>query len=485
MSSEKPVVQTSSGPVRGTRENGSIAFHGVPFAAAPLGPLRFAAPHPPEKWTDVRDCTAPGPSAPQNASRLDAVMGIAQFARSEDCLHVSLWTPAADRNKRPVLVWLHGGAYMSGGANQPFYNGARLAASEDLVVVGVNYRLGAVGWLLVEGAPAPANRGLLDQIAALRWVRDNVAAFGGDPDNVTVAGQSAGAGSLLALMVSPEAQGLFHKGISQSGPGANLTLEEGRNVASTFFEKAGLKEGDLDALASLDISAMLSAQGAVVADYAARGIRAIPWQPVVAPPSIPVMPVSAVSAGALPEMLLIFGWTHDEFRAWHAQDPRLVSAASLDALKEHPIGRGLPSAAWDGLAKRLASDPSMKPWEALSGMMTDAVFGAAAVGPADARAAAGCETWVYRWDWHPGTAWKACHCIELPLVFGNLDGWPASPMMEGADRDEVERVAKAVRGAWGSFAREGRPVVDGGPEWPARGERKAVLVFGKKVELEG
>jgi para-nitrobenzyl esterase len=192
---EDLVVRTNPGELRGAREGGIAVFRGVPYAAPPVGELRFQSPQPVPAWRGARDATKDGPIAPQGRSRLAHVMGDFERPQSEDCLTLNIWTPAPDSEKRPVLVWIHGGAFSSGAGSLAWYSGERFAANGDLVVVSINYRLGALGFLCLPGV-SDGNLGLLDQVAALRFVRDNIAAFGGDPDNVTVVGQSAGAASI-------------------------------------------------------------------------------------------------------------------------------------------------------------------------------------------------------------------------------------------------------------------------------------------------
>ena len=215
---------TKTGELRGAHENGVAVFRGVPYAAAPSAncALSRRSQCPPGRVYAMR--LRDGPVAPQGRSRLAHVMGDFERPQSEDCLTLNIWTPAADRKKRPVLVWIHGGAFSSGAGSLPWYSGERFAANGDVVVVSINYRLGALGFLCLPGVSA-GNLGLLDQVAALRFVRDNIAAFGGDPDNVTVVGQSAGAASIAILMTMPLARGLFRRAILQSTPFGRMTRD--------------------------------------------------------------------------------------------------------------------------------------------------------------------------------------------------------------------------------------------------------------------
>ncbi|HZP38366.1 MAG TPA: carboxylesterase/lipase family protein [Methylomirabilota bacterium] len=218
------LVETRKGRVRGRAEAGLAVFRGVPYARPPVGPLRFAPPEPADAWTGTRDCTRFAPSASQNGALIGPVMSLGIGRTSEDCLYLNVWTPAADRGRRPVMVWIHGGAFVLGSGSQMLYHGATLARRGDVVVVTINYRLGALGFLRLRERfggrlPATGNEGLLDQIAALEWVRDEIEAFGGDPGRVTIFGESAGAMSCATLLAVPRARGLFHRAILQSGAG--------------------------------------------------------------------------------------------------------------------------------------------------------------------------------------------------------------------------------------------------------------------------
>jgi para-nitrobenzyl esterase len=217
-----PVVATRYGRLQGVEERGVLVFRGVPFARPPVGKLRWQPPERPEAWTGVRDATRFGPAAPQNAKMLGPVLRLGIDATSEDCLSVNVWTPALDGGRRPVLVWIHGGAFVIGAGSQTLYDGSMLARRGDVVVVTINYRLGALGFLRLrdltrEAPPATGNEGILDQIAALEWVREEIAAFGGDPGSVTIFGESAGAISCAVLLGTPAAHGLFHRAILESG----------------------------------------------------------------------------------------------------------------------------------------------------------------------------------------------------------------------------------------------------------------------------
>lgn len=478
-----PVVEFASGKVQGTQlPNGVTVFHAVPYAAPPVGSLRFAGPVPAPPWSGVRDCSQRGPSPPQGPSRLDAVMGTAPFAQSEDCLTVTIWTPAADTGKRPVFFWLHGGAYQSGGATQVFYDGANLARAGDMVVVGVNYRLGALGYLLLPEAEranaVPSNRGLLDQMQALRWVAANIASFGGDASRITVCGQSAGGGSVLALLADPASRGLIARAIPQSPSTGHLTVERARAISDRFHAIAGVKQDDIAALRNLTVDQIISAQRQVQMEIAATGDRTIAYQMVAPGPACPSSPASAVMAGAAAGIPMLIGSTLDEGHAWLAQDDKLMAERDTAVIGKVAEAGGFARAAGDLPADRVGV--AAKPWEVLSAMMTWAVFEKPARKVATGHTKHGGNAWLYRFDWKPmpDARFGACHCIELPFVFDNLEAWPPAAMMAGHDPRSFRRLALRMQSAWIAFARHGEPSTPELPAWPPwNAERRPCMLL--------
>jgi len=262
----EPVVETTGGKVKGLNEDGLFIFKGIPYAAPPIGERRWLSPQPVLKWHGVRDASAFGAAPPQLANDslpFENSLFLKSEPQSEDCLFLNIWTPGIDKKKRPVMFWIYGGAFVYGSGSQPLYRGDVLAKRGDVVVVTINYRLGVFGFLNlteVTGGkiPASGNEGLLDMIEALKWVRDNIEAFGGDPGNVTVFGESAGGMSIGCLLAMPAACGLFHKAIMESGtPKAVKPLAPCIDVAKRFLEVAGLQSGDISALRSLSTENLL------------------------------------------------------------------------------------------------------------------------------------------------------------------------------------------------------------------------------------
>ncbi len=321
------VVETTAGRVRGetvAAPGGTPVrrFLGIPYAAPPVGDLRWRAPRPAPPWPGVRDSRAYGPSCPQAAPLASPLPGFRMTETSEDCLSLNVWTPEL-AGSRPVMVWIHGGAYVSGGSAQPVYDAARLATEGDVVVVTINYRLGVLGFLALDG-DADANCGLRDQLAALAWVREHAGAFGGDPRSVTVFGESAGAGSILHLLGSARRRGAFDRAIVQSGEPRTLTTDEAALVTSEVARTVGLQTATASALRSVPVEQLVAAQ----ADAAAATLATIgmmPFNPAIDGDVCDRTVLDAVRAGRADDVPLVIGTTRDELSLF--PDPR---AESLD-----------------------------------------------------------------------------------------------------------------------------------------------------------
>jgi para-nitrobenzyl esterase len=476
---EVPVACTALGDLRGVRLDGVTTFRGVPFAEPPVGERRFAAAQPVHPWQGFRDATEHGPIAPQLPSRLRVAMGDFVRPQSEDCLTLTINTPAVDAKLRPVLVWLHGGAWITGAGSLDWYDGARLAREGDIVCVGVNYRLGALGWLHRPGIADADAGGISDMVTALAWVRDNIAAFGGDPNCVTVMGQSAGATSIGRLLMLPEAQALFHRAIMQSGGygrGA-YTSAMASERADQFLRLLGIDPQAGDALVRLraiDVPRLLAAQTELAqrnARFAYPGAMFMPVLPAAM--SLPEM-LSAIAEGADGKPLLI-GATADEVHAFFAADPALQ-----DPPREAVVRRfGGESA----LARYRARRPGASAMELLADLVTDETFLRPAMELARAAARRGGTAFAYVFDWAaPASRFRACHCVELPFVFGAFDAWADAPMLAGGDTRQMADLSAAMRAAWIAFVRTGEPA----SSWPRHDvDRRAVMRFGKRIGVVG
>jgi para-nitrobenzyl esterase len=469
------VVETASGKLEGLRRGACTVFRGIPFAAA----RRFRAPEPVAAWSGVKPARDFGDMAPQNATPLQALIGQNGGAQSEDCLSLNVWTPGADGARRPVMVWIHGGAFTTGAGSLGLYGGRALSEAGDVVVVTINYRLGSLGFLRLDALtggriPSRGIEGLLDQIAALSWVRDNIAAFGGDPANVTIFGESAGGMSVIALMASPLARGLFHKAICQSGGGHFMnTPVHGDRIAEVFIGHAGV---DALALETAPLEVLLKAQAAVIAEIDGQAdphkLGTMPFQPVIDGKVVPVRPIEAIRQGSAAGVALIAGATQEEWKLWTALDPKIqaMDEARLERWAERMFGEHGP--------QLIASTPAPSTYERYVAMQTLRAFREPTARLLDAQSRFA-PVFHYRFDWRSpaaGGAFGSCHAIELGFVFGShsLKG-PDNFFGTGATADAINR---AMMTAWTSFARSGQPCLELA-QWPMRGQDGGdLVVFG-------
>ncbi|MBL1081858.1 carboxylesterase family protein [Streptomyces actinomycinicus] len=459
-----PVVRTASGAVRGLREQGLSVFRGIPFAGPPVGEARFRAPRPVRPWDGVREAYAFGPPPPQD---LGVQGGTVTGPAGDDWLTVNVWTPEADPSAgRPVMVWIYGGSYKMGHAGQPSYDAQAIARDGDVVVVTLNYRVGVEGFLRLDGVPA--NRGLLDQVAALEWVQENIAAFGGDPGRVTVFGESAGAGSVASLLAMPRARGLFRRAVAQSMPGTFFSDELARDMAAVLAAEAGRRPTAAD-LAAVDPGLLVAAGQAVSAkmpQYTGRWGQAAPtvtpYAPVVDGDVLPTTPWQALAAGAAREVDLVVGHNRDEFRLFMAMggmlgritDERLMGTLRLLA----PGGEA-------GERAYRAAFPDASPSDLFERVQTDWLFAMPSLHLAEAQQEGGGTAHVYELTWPaPGSGGVlgACHALDVALLFGTYGAVLGGLLFAGAETPDGARDLSAFfRRAWTSFAHTGDP------GWPA------------------
>jgi para-nitrobenzyl esterase len=492
---DKTIIETRFGPVRGADLGSVMVWKAIPYAAPPVGARRFQRPAPPEPWAEARDATHFGPIAPQAPFRLaNGTLNVAMpEPQSEDCLYLNIWAPQPDGQRRPVMVWLHGGALLNGSGSQADYDGASFAARGDLVVVTLNYRLGVLGFLALEevgGATigASANCGLLDQVAALQWVRENIAAFGGDPTNVTAFGESAGAICIAMLLGMPAARGLFRRAILQSGP-ATLVEEKAAATrkARKFLDILGLEANDIATLTTIPTEQVLAAQATLIKDGRLGGI-----QPYVDGKHLVETPMQALARGGAKDIALLIGTNRDEARLFtetitgeKREPPIAMSAGALPPAirKQGPtilrtysknvvaywlaVGRAalkLPSDGNDGLRALLLA------------AVTDYAARIPAIRMAEQQTQQGGQVWMYRFDWpSPLLAFGACHALELPFVWNTLDA-PTFRLLLGAH--PPRHLAQGMHDAWIAFARSGDPNSAELPSWPTYDlDRRSTMIF--------
>ena len=447
------VVTTRTGKVHGAIEDDLVVFRGIPYAAPPVGPLRWRRPQQHETWLGVRTCTEFGPSAPQGDFFGGLSLDPEGPAPSEDCLTLNAWTPALDDARRPVLVFVHGGGFVSGGGSVVVYDGQHLAR-RGAVVVTFNYRLGALGFLghpsLGDplGGPGFANWGLADQIAALVWVRDHAAALGGDPENVTVFGESAGAISIVSLLASGEAAGLFRRAIVQSGADGTQTAEAAAKLAEQISSGLGLASPERAALERVPVAELLAAQHGAFGDIGEAA--GLPFQPVVDGGVLTRPPLEALAAGASADVDLLIGTNRDEWKFFTFTTPGLsgIDEAKMAALVGGHLSSwaaasagGIPGPTADEIiatyrAARSGRGEATEPLDLYAAVASDWIFRVPSARIAEAHASCGGRTFAYLFDWESalGHALGSCHALELPFVFGTL-GQPMISMFTGAGPD--------------------------------------------------
>lgn len=491
-SSSVAVAQTANGKVAGYIQDGVTIFKGIPYAKA----NRFEAPVQADSWEGIRSCRQYGPVSPQGARSGWANDEIA-FAfnwndgvQGEDCLRLNVWTPALDSRKRPVMVWLHGGGYSAGsGQELPSYDGTSLAFAEDVVVVSINHRLNVLGFLDLsaygEKYAKSANAGLLDIVASLKWVRDNIAAFGGDPSNVTIFGQSGGGGKVTTLLATPCAKGLFHKAIVQSGSMLR-TMESkySRKIGIATVRNLGLDASSIDKISEVPYGELLAAGEKAIAQVKAEADRdgvasfIFGWAPTVDGSVLPSQPFDPQAPAISADIPMIIGTTRHEF-SMTTYVPALRNAG-----REEVIGilKGRYGEGTERFLELFAKAyPGSKPADMLD---ADFVFRPSAIEQALRKSLQGAApVYMYMFNWESPVLdgiLRSTHCMEIPFVFNNADRHAS---MTGGGAQAMELASKMSH-CWAEFARCGKPSAEGLPEWePFEAEKRAVMFFDNTCKM--
>jgi para-nitrobenzyl esterase len=471
----EPIVETQNGKIKGIEQGSIRVWKGIPFAQAPVGNLRFRPPQPAQPWSGVWEATTFSPTSMQIIPpALSGFGGEKPEPMSEDCLYLNVWSPAADDSKRPVMVWIHGGAFVTGSGSIASYSGASFAERHNIVVVTLNYRLGTLGFLHLgdlagEEYADSGNCGILDQIAALQWVHNNIASFGGDPENVTVAGESAGAMSVGTLLAMPAAQGLFQRAILESGACHNVTpSEHATEVTQAMLQQLNIAPDQISGLLEVPAEQLLLAQEAI-----ARRFPGLLYMPVINGNALPRHPSVLLKEGAARDIAILIGTNRDESRLF------TLMAPDGPQVNEKRLQEFFGDAAQETLAIYTNDTESKTPSDAWSDILTDEMFRISVIRLAEMQVNQGAPVWMYRFDW-PSPAFdgrlKACHALEIPFVFNTLHT-PGLAMLTG-DGPERQAIAERMHGAWAAFVRNGDPNGNNTPSWPQYDStRRATYIF--------
>lgn len=472
------IVDSIYGKLRGQQQGNATVWKGIPYAKPPIGDRRFRAPQPPEPWTEVRDALLFGPSAIQAGNGIIDFLANKEDNTSEDCLYLNVWSPSADKRRRPVMVWIHGGAFTVGSGSGQLYDGHSFAAEGDVVVVTFNYRLGALGFLHLgdiggDDFSGSCNCGILDQIAALQWVQDNIGKFGGDPERVTVFGESAGAMSIGVLMAVPKAKGLFHQAIMQSGAAANvLSSSIAEKVSSRLLAALKIRHGEVDKIRQIPAQQLVDT---------ASLLPAMSLVPVVEGDLLPVHPELALAEGAAKKIPVLIGTNKDEYRLFSFFDPRWKNGDTeeISSIFEHAFGLN-----WQVITQYLINGEELNQ-NIYDKLMTMSLFTFPALKLAELQVEQGAPVWMYRFDWETPVfdgELKACHSLELPFVWNTISKAGAERLT--GDSKERKRLAEEMHHSWIRFARSGNPNTPQLPEWRAYNlKHRPVMIFNRENVL--
>jgi len=484
------IVDTKAGKIQGIKDEGLEIFKGIPYTERVVGDLRFKPPVPAKRFPGVFMATEYGPDCPQE---IPPVTSDPPNPQSEpDCLNLNIWTPSTDGDKRPVMVWIHGGGFRSGSGR--LYDGSFIVKRGNVVVVTINYRLNSLGFSFLPGITS--NVGLLDQITALKWVRDNIENFGGDVNNVTIFGESAGGMSVTTLLTMPEAKGLFHRVIAQSGAchPAGYRASEGKDLSERIISELGIQYDDIEALRKISAYELVKAESKVWAEKEWNEKK--PW-PFSIPPyidgkHIPEHPLDLIRKGAAAKVDLLVGTNLNESAGMEMKNPNFKEVDEEGMhIKIKDIVKSLGQ--HDDKAENLIhvyretrkDEGSLSAREVLDAFLTDLDFHISAIRTAESQSIQNPNTYMYLFTWpSPLMEGKlgACHFIEVAFVFGFLD-IPYWSIFSGTG-EAAKKFSEKIMDSWIAFARTGNPSHSGIPEWPKYDTKKrSTMILGEEIKV--
>lgn len=474
------LAHTKYGSLRGMQEKGVSVWKGIRYAKAPIGDLRFRAPQEPESWQGVKDAKEFGPIA----------MGLSRSQRdkqqqSEDCLYLNIWSPAADGKKRPVMFWIHGGGFVTGSGSSDLYDGSNFVKKGDVVVVTINYRMGPEGFLFFDKLPGnhegfESNLGIKDQVAALKWVHDNIASFGGDPKQVTIFGESAGAISVQTLMTVPAAKGLFSKAIAESGAPTDIWEPQmSTDFTARYLQMLGVDSTNYAKLKTIPADTLAAAMKALMDMICLEPTPAKTLAPTIDGEFIPHNLMTSIGSGSSANVPLLIGTNRDEATLFAL---RKLNVAPRTAKGLRPYVSRFPEATQKKLLKAYRNYPRKS---GVLDIITDGVFAMPSIEFAELQSAHA-PTYMYRFDWSSGplkiAGLRACHGVELPFVFGNFNTGVGKLVLLMAKKKPIYRISEQMQQAWINFARTGNPNDTGTEAWQSYNPaERSTLIFDRSV----
>jgi para-nitrobenzyl esterase len=493
MNAKQTIVTTKSGKLEGADKKGLYVFKGIPFTAPPVGKLRWMPPQPVKPWSGVRPAKEFGAVCPQPVMPGGTAIGTPSFAgqsQSEDCLSLNIWTPGLDDAKRPVLFWIHGGGFYIGSGTEGFMEEGVLARRGNVVVVSINYRLGAFGFINLKEItggkiPATGNEGILDQIAALEWIQENIAAFGGDPGNITASGFSAGGMSVGILLAMPQAKGKFHKALNRSGVGNVVTpMDESIAISEQQLKIWGVKAKDTDAIRALSTQQILEGQNILINQMRAATGKVTPFQPVQDGHDLPEMPMSAIKKGSGKQIPTMAGTTLDELKMMMVTNPDTKNmdeaglVKKLQGMVPADFVPGLIQAYKEALKKR---GENVTPAGIMGSINTDLMMRIPTLRLVEMQRDNGAPAYNYLFT-HKcpamGGVLGAMHGLDNPFLFGAL-----TPEFTGKD-DELENTALKIQDSAIAFMKTGDPSCKSAGKWPVYGQKRMTMVWDRNSRVE-